>query len=387
MAARQTPTSAVIVGAGDTEFSRDSGRSAAQLAAEAALAAIADSGLAVRDIDGIMPYQIGPTSEDLIAALGLTDVRFTGVTHLGGASPVACLRTAMLAIDASAASAIVLFVARNGRSGAGAAKRATALLPGAAYREGLETPHGLSMPAQWYSLLCRRHMHEYDTTREQLGHVALTMRAHAQLNPHAQMYGRPMSMADYLESRPIADPYHLLDCCLESDGASAIVVTSAERARDLPHVPVPILAVAEGHASSADDIGNRRDFFDTGLKHAAPRAFAQAGLTPGEVDLALIYDCFTFEVISQLEDAGFCGRGEGGGFVEDGNIGLSGTLPVNTHGGLLSEGHVAGMNHLVEAVRQLRHDCGDRQVAGAQVAAVTGWGDFGDGSLALLGRG
>jgi acetyl-CoA acetyltransferase len=383
---KKQPSGAAIVGAGQTEFSRDSGRSASRLAAEAALEAIRDSGMTVEEIDGIMPYQIGPTSEDVMAALGLSDVRFTGVGHMGGASPVACLRTASLVIDAGVAHAVLLFVARNGRSGARADKRATALLPGTPFREGLEHPHGLSTPAQWYSLLCRRHMHEFGTTREQLGQVALTMRAHAQLNPHAQMYGKPMTIDDYLASRPIAEPYHLLDCCLETDGASAIIVTSAERARDLGRQPISILGIAEGHAESADDISNRRDFFDTGMRKAAPRAFEQAGIGPDDVDLALVYDCFTFEVISQLEDAGFCGHGEGGSFVEDGNIGLTGSLPVNTHGGLLSEGHLAGMNHLVEAVRQLRHDCGDRQVPDAEIAAVTGWGDFGDGSLGLLAR-
>ena len=376
---------AAVVGVGQTEFSRDSGRSAARLAVEAALAATRDSGLTPDEIDGIMPYQIGPPSEDLMAALGLTDVRFTAVTHMGGASPVACLRTAALAVDSGAARAVLLYVARNGRSETPAATRAS-LVPGTSFRQNLEQPHGMSLPVQWYSLLCRRHMHEFGTTREQLGEVALTMRRHAQLNPHAQMYGRPMTMEQYLASRPIAEPYHLLDCCLETDGASAVIVTSAARARELARHPISILGIAEGHAGSADDIGNRRSFFETGLTTAAPRAFEQAGLRPTDVDVALIYDCFTFEVIQQLEDAGFCERGEGGGFVENGNISLTGGLPVNPHGGLLSEGHLAGMNHLVEAVRQLRHACGERQVENAQVAAVAGWGDLGDGSLAILAR-
>jgi len=257
-------------------------------------------------------------------------------------------------------------------------------VPGAGLREGLEQPQGLSTPAQWYSLFARRHMIEFGTTREHLGAVALTMRNHALLNPHAMMYGRPLTMDEYKASKMIADPYLMFDCCLETDGASAVIVARADRGADSAHRPVRIAAVAEGHADNADDIINRRDFFNLGLTKAAPRAFAEAGLTPTDVDLALIYDCFTFEVIQQLEEAGFVPRGEGGPFVADGNIALGGTLPVNPHGGLLSEGHIAGINHVVEAVVQLRGEAGPRQVKDAEVAAVTGWGDLGDGSLAIL---
>ncbi|WP_167042411.1 transporter [Salinibacterium sp. ZJ454] len=374
-----------IVGVGDTEFSSNSGRSAARLAVEAVLAAVADAGLAVEEIDGIMPYQIGPTAEDIIAALGLKDVRFTSSTHMGGASPLGNLRTAALAIAAGVAEVVVVFVARNGRSGPRVEARASQQVPGQTFRSNLEIPHGLSTPAQWYSLMCRRHMHDFGTTREQLGRVAMTMRAHAQLNPRAQMHGRPMTMEDYLTSRPIAEPYLLLDCCLETDGASAVVLTSAERAAHLLQPAVHILSVAEGHADSADDLAARPIIYDGGLSKAAPRAFASAGLRPSDVDLALIYDCFTFEVIQQLEEAGFVERGQGGPFVEDGHIAIGGTLPVNPHGGLLSEGHIAGMNHIVEGVRQLRGQATGRQIHGANIAAVTGWGDLGDGALALLG--
>jgi acetyl-CoA acetyltransferase len=377
---------AVIVGVGQTDFSKNSGRSVTRLAVEAALLALEDSGLKASDIDGFIPYMIGPPSEDLIAGLGLTDVRYTGVSHLGGASPVAGLRNAALAVETGIAKAVMIYVARNGRSQARVAARLGQQVPGTAYRMGLEQPQGFSTPAQWYALFCRRHMIEFGTTREQMGHVALAMRAHAQLNPHAMMYGKPLTMPEYLASRPIADPYLLLDCCLETDGAAAIIVTTADRAADCRQRKVKIMGVAEGHADSADDIVNRRDFFSTGLTKAAPRAFRQAGVTPADVDLALIYDCFTFEVIQQLEEAGFCPRGAGGAFVEEGHIRLGGKLPVNPHGGLMSEGHIAGINHIVEAVHQLRGNADLRQVAGAEIAAVTGWGDLGDGALAVLGR-
>jgi len=377
---------ASIVGVGATDFSKDSGRSVPRLAVEAALKAIDDAGLKPSDIEGFVPYMIGPPSEDLMAGLGLKDVKFTGVTHMGGASPVVGLRSAAYAVNSGLAKAVMLYVARNGRSGARVAARLASQVPGGMYRSGLEHPQGFSTPAHWYALFCRRHMIEFGTTREQLGHVALTMREHAQLNPNAMMRGKPLTMEEYKASRMIADPYLMLDCCLETDGACAVIVMSSERAADTRKKPVTIRAVAEGHSDSADDIVNRRDFFSTGLTKAAPRAFASAGVTPKDVDLALIYDCFTFEVIQQLEEAGFCPRGEGGRFVEDGHIRLGGTLPVNPHGGLMSEGHIAGINHIVEAVRQLRGECGERQVKNAEIAAVTGWGDLGDGALAILSK-
>jgi acetyl-CoA acetyltransferase len=234
--------------------------------------------------------------------------------------------------------------------------------------------------------MARRHMHEFGTKNEQLGAVAVAMRKHAQLNPAALMYGKPLSLEQYMASPMIADPYRLNDCCLETDGAAAFIVTTAKRARDLKSKPVYIMGAAAGQPYPADEITGRKDFHQTGLSIAAPEAFRIAGVTPDDMDFAQIYDCFTFEVIQQLEESGFCKRGEGGPFVEDGGIELGGRLPVNTHGGLLSEAHVLGISHVVEAVRQLRGEAGERQVEDAELGAVTGWGDFGDGSIAILRR-
>jgi len=375
-----------VIGVGETEYSKYSGRSVIQLALEASLAAIKDAGLNPHDIDGIIPFQNGPTSEDIMAGLGNSHITFTAVSHMGGASPVASMQLAATALVCGISKYTLIFSARNGRSGSRVNKRAGAVMPGQQFRKGLEHPYGWNVPAQWYSMICRRHMHEFGTTREQLGKVALTMRDHAQLNSRAQMYGKPLSMEDYLDSRPIAEPYHLFDCCPETDGAVAIIMTTSDRAKDTREKPVYLQGISEGHADSPDDLCNRKDFFNTGLTKAAPRAFAMAEVTAGDVDAAMIYDCFTFEVIHQLEEAGFCPRGEGGSFVADGNISLTGKLPVNTHGGLLSEGHLAGLNHVAEAVRQLRGECGERQIQYAELIAVTGWGDMGDGSMALLRR-
>ncbi|MTD53040.1 thiolase C-terminal domain-containing protein [Amycolatopsis pithecellobii] len=376
---------ACIIGVGQTGLSRNSGRSVQRLAVEATAAALADANLPAKAIDGIVPSPVGPTAEDIMASFGIADARFTAVPHLGGAGSVAALRLAALAVAGGQADVVLTFVARNGRSGARVDQRVAVAMPGQQFRTNLEYPHGMNTPAQWYSLLCRRHMHEFGTTREQLGAVALTMRRHANLNPAAQMYRKKLTMEEYLAAPVIADPYHLFDCCLETDGAAAVLVASPEYAARVGATPVFIEGAAEGHPDSADDISNRQDFFNTGLTKAAPRAFDMAGCGPEDVDFAMVYDCFTFEVIHQLECAGFCKLGEGGEFVAGGGIALGGRLPVNPSGGLLSEGHLGGMNHIVEGVRQLRGRCGDRQVPGATRCAVTGWGDLGDGALAILG--
>lgn len=374
-----------IVGVARTEVSRASGRSTTRLAYEAIRDAAKDAGIEPQAIDGIVPYMQGTTAEDVMGMFNLRDVRFTAVPHMGGAGMVAGLRLAAMAIESGEAEYVVCFVSRNGSSGQKVTQRVTGLA-GQVFRRELEWVHGMNTPAQWYSLLCRRHMHEYGTTREALGTVALTMRANAQLNPGAQMCGKPLTMEQYLAGRPIADPYWLYDCCPESDGAVAVVLTSMDRAQDGPHAPVRIAGSAEGHPDAADYIAGRPDFFNIGLSKAAPRALQQAGVQLQDIDVAMIYDCFTFEVLQQLEELGFCARGESGDFVLDGNIGLTGSIPVNPHGGLLSEGHLAGMNHVAEAVIQLRANAGERQVPGAEVAVVTGWGDMGDGSLAVLTR-
>jgi acetyl-CoA acetyltransferase len=356
---------------------------------QASSRAIAEAGLEPSEIDGIMPFPNLGRAEEIAANLGCENLRYAATIHMGGAAPVASLQAAATAVSSGMANYVLLPAGWNGYSGARVRQTVSqdvSSIPGGAIARDYYLPFGFTAPPQWYSVLARRHMHEFGTRSEQLGAIALAMRGHAQLNPRAVMHGKPMTLDDYMASPMLADPYRFFDCCLETDGAAAVVVTSAERARDAAARPVRILAGACGQPYPADEITNRRDIFKTGLTIAAPEAFGKAGVTPADVDFAMIYDCFTFEVLQQLEEVGFCKRGEGGPFVEGGRIELGGELPVNTHGGLLSEAHVLGMNHIVEAVRQLRGELGERQVPDAELGVVTGWGDFGDGSVALLAR-
>jgi acetyl-CoA acetyltransferase len=377
---------ACIVGVGETEYSRGSDKPGLVLGLEASMKAIADAGLSPKDIDGI----IGPDAEDYAANLGIGDLRYAVALHLGGANNVASLQNAAMALTMGVAKNILIpsvHVFRTGgrRVGAGFAQ-VTDTIAGSMGVVNYYMPYGVSGPPQYYSWMARRHMYQYGTKFEQLGAVAITMRKHAQLHPNAVMRGRPMTMEDYQNARWISHPYRLFDCCLETDGAAAVVLTTADRAKDLPHDPVYLMGAAQGFPYPSHEIPNRPDILVGGLEFAAPKGFAEAGVTPQDLDFLEIYDCFTFQVIQQLEMMGVCKKGEGGPFVENGRIELGGELPVNTHGGLLSQAHVAAMNHVVEATVQLRHEAGERQVQDAELGACTGWGGHGHGAIAVLRR-
>jgi len=348
-----------IVGIGHTEYSRDSGRSELTLACEAIGAAIADAGLTPADIDGITKYTMDNNDPiDIARNLGIPELRFAGeVNYGGGGGPVGTILMAAMAVATGQAKAVVAFRAMNERSGRGTPRFGQAsAAEGASGLHSYQAPYGLFSPAQSVALAARRHMHLFGTESRHFGEIAVTCRHHANLNPNAMMYGRPMSIDDHQNSRMIASPLHLLDCCLETDGGAALVITTADRARDLKHPPTYISGIGFGaghwnHRSIVKDMDSVHSESTVIAKHV----FRDAGITHQDIDVLFIYDHFTPLVLMAIEDYGFCKRGEGKDFVSNGRLRWpDGDLPMNTSGGNLSEGYMHGMQNTIEAVRQLR---------------------------------
>jgi len=360
---------AVIAGVGHTDFGKLAGRTAWDLEAEAAAAAVADAGLQPADVDGLLtdpgPSQgildgITPHFLRLGAQLGL-DPDYAGSELLGGAGSVAIVERAALAIEAGLCEICLCVYGDSPLSTPGSFE----------YGRGDEAAFGFFGAAGLHALAARRHMHRYGTRSEHLGEVAVAASAHAARTPHAQKR-RPISMGDYLDSEPLVEPLRKLDCCLVSDGAAAVLVTTEERARDLRRLPIRVLGHAQAHSLSTYASPDHFDVLPAA--RCGPKALGRAGISLADVDVALLYDCFTIVVLLQLEDYGFCKKGESGSFVEGGRIAPGGALPVNPSGGLLAEGYGGGMLHVIEAVRQLRGEAGDRQVPDAETALVSGHG-------------
>lgn len=364
-----------IVGVADTEVGVVPQYSATQLYVRAARLALEDAGITKDQIDGLItcaswaePYLY---HAEMIAEYMQVFPRYCMGAPAGGGTTLAIMHHAASAIVTGMCNTVLVTMADSQVSGLSRDK-AVEMMSTAGHPQ-FERPYGPPIPA-FYALLARAHEHVYGTTAEQRAAVAVACRKHASLNPAAQMR-KPITIEDVLASRMIADPLHLLDCSLVSDGGAAFIMTSAERARDFKHQPVYLLGVGEGH--SHEHVTQALSLTTSAAKEAGERAYAMAGLGPGDVDVAELYDCFTPVVIIELEDLGFCSKGEGGRFVEGGRIELGGELPVNTHGGLLSHchpGHPGSMFSITEAVRQLRGSCGTRQVEGAKIALVHGQG-------------
>ena len=351
---------ASITGVGESAFTRGTSHSELQLCLKAARNACLDRECPPESLDGlVIPGGRKFRVEDVVTGLGITDLRFSSRAELGGASSVAAIGHAVAAIVSGLATRVLIVGGWRGysdrRLGAGGddlLDKLAQAFPAPEFRRQLEHPYGLIVPLQYYALQANRWIREFEIDLSALGAVSLACRSHAQLNDKAVMKDRPL--------------------IVEESGRTA--------------GGIRVLAVAEGRPDSPDDITNRPDMLDLGIAKAAGRAFDSAGLGPEDMDFCELYDCFTFVVLRQLEEMGFCPRGESPKLVAERGITLGGKLPVNTHGGLLSEAHVLGLNHVTEAVRQLRGSCGARQVDGARLGLVTGYGDFGDGAIAVMGR-
>ncbi|MFI0829094.1 lipid-transfer protein [Streptomyces roseolus] len=360
---------AAVAGIGATEFSKDSGRSELSLAVEAVRAALDDAGLAPGDVDGLVTFTMDTNPEITVAqAAGIGELTFFSRVHYGGGAACATVQQAALAVAAGVAEVVVCYRAFNERSGrrfGSGVQRREPSAEGAAL--GWQLPFGLLTPASWVAMAAQRYLHVYGLTPEVFGHVAVTDRRYAANNPAAYFHGKPITLADHAASRWIAEPLRLLDCCQETDGGQAVVVTTAERARDLRHPPAVVLAAAQGAGRGQEAMTSFYRDGLTGLPETgvvARQLWQTSGLRPADVDVAVLYDHFTPFVLMQLEEFGFCGPGEGGDFV------AAGALPINTHGGQLGEAYLHGMNGIAEAVRQLR-GTSVNQVPGAARALVT----------------
>ncbi|MCJ0868932.1 lipid-transfer protein [Streptomyces sp. AP-93] len=360
---------AAIAGIGATEFSKDSGRSELKLAVEAVHAALDDAGLTPADVDGMVTFTMDTSPEITVAqAAGIGDISFFSRIHYGGGAACATVQQAALAVATGVAEVVVCYRAFNERSGrrfgSGVQQREPSA-EGAAL--GWSLPWGLLTPASWVAMTAQRYLHAYNLTPEAFGHVAVTDRRHAANNPAAYFYGKPITLADHAASRWIVEPLRLLDCCQETDGGQAIVVTTAERARDLRQKPAVITAAAQGAGRRQEAMSSFYRDGLTGLPEmdvVARQLWRTSGLRPSDIDVGILYDHFTPFVLMQLEEFGFCAPGEAADFV------AADALPLNTHGGQIGEAYLHGMNGIAEAVRQLR-GTSVNQVPGAAHALVT----------------
>lgn len=355
-----------IVGVGNTQYGKVPGVSALTHNVDAIANAIEDAGIDKGDIDAVLTK--APSSDfqmlwsaKIAQAIGVVP-KVTATLDQAGASNIGLIGYAIMCMEMGMCTTAVISYGDNPLTG----KRTFYNRP-----RGEDAAYGFFGAPPAYAMLARRHMEEFGTTSSQLAEVAVTCRYHASMNPNAQ-FQTPITVEDHQASRYVAEPFHLLDCCPVSDGGAAIIVTSAERARALQQPPAYVLGLGQGHPSW--DLPYRREWTTSGAKVSGEMAFAMAGLGPKDMNFAELYDCFTIVPLITLEDYGFCKKGEGGSFVSEGRIRVGGEFPINTSGGLLSETGMPGMQHVLEGVRQIRGQCGPRQVPGATLGVISGQG-------------
>jgi acetyl-CoA acetyltransferase len=368
-----------IVGIGQTEFSKNAGRSETRLACEAIVSALADAGLTTDDVDGVVSYTIDPVEEtELSRALGIPEVGWSSRVPYGGGGSQGVVLHAAAAVASGVADVVVGYRALRARSGArfgAAGKRQPAATSGHSGTTAMQWcyPYGVLTPASWMSLNATRYMHTFGVTSKDFGRAVVQLRAYAATNPNAHFFGRPIDLADHQASRWIAEPcIRLFDCCQETDGAAAIVVTATDRAR---HTRDPIMiGAAAGAALFEQEVATDHYRPDLSIMDGsvalARRLFDASGTSRDDIDVAMVYDAFSPILLMQLEGLGFCGFGEAKDFIAEGNLGLKGALPCNTNGGLIGEGYIHGLNLTLEAVRQLRGDAVN-QVDDPRVALVS----------------
>ena len=364
---------AAIVGVGQTEFSKDSGRSTLHMALEAILQALDDAGLGPEDIDGVVKMAANDDvfEIDLLRSLNLDNLRFFNEVPHGGGAACGTIAGAVAAVVSGMADVVVTFRSLNERSERRFGE--STLGGGATHWRQYYFPHGLVTPAQWVAIFGQRYLHEFGYTTEELGRISVLTRKHAATNPHAMMYERPITLEEHQNSRWIAEPLRLLDCCLDTDGACAAIVVSAEKAKQLKGAPAYIAAAAQGTGSRAEMMTSyqRKDLARLEESEATARElYPLAQLQPSDMDVALIYDPFTPMVLMQLEAYGFAERGQSPRLFHEGRLELDGEMPMNTHGGHLGEGYLHGFGHIVEGVRQIRGTAVN-QIADAKTCLVT----------------
>jgi acetyl-CoA acetyltransferase len=366
-----------IVGVGETDYQWADPRPVAALALDATRRALDDAGLSGQDVDGFvieaMTMGEEAPADQIAQRLGVRNRTFSTSLGIAGSGTVGAPIVAELAIEAGLADVVVSYFGINlstrGASGA------YAYHAGDAAKASFEMPFGYYGQAVYFAAAAARYQHEFGLTAEQLGAIVTATRDHAVRTPNA-LRREPLSMEDYLADPVVAEPLRKLDCCLVNDGGVAYVMTSLERARHLRRPPVVVAGAGFGSkpVTQAQYFSQSANLLSTAATISGPLAFKRAGLSPADVDVAEIYDCFTISALLQLEDLGFAPRGEGAAFAATGALRPGGSLPMNTHGGLLSQSYVVGGNHVVEAVRQLRGERGEAQVPGAEVALVAGLG-------------
>jgi acetyl-CoA acetyltransferase len=350
-----------IVGIGATEFTKASGKSELQLAVEACSAALEDAGVRPEQVQGMSTFTMENNPEnDVMRSLGIPELRHFSRIHYGGGAPCGTVQLAAMAVNEGVADYVLCYRAFNERSGrrfgSGVGDRPAGVTSEEA-QYSWTSPFGLLTPASWIAMFASRIMYEHGVTTEDFGRCAVAFRGFAATNPKAHFYQRPITLEDHQNSRWIVEPLRLLDCCQETDGGQAILVTSAERARDLKQKPVIISAGAQGMGEEQQMM---RSYFReslTGLPEmavCAQQMWETSGLSADDISMAILYDHFSPFVLPQLEEFGFCGRGEAKDFIRDGNLEAKGRLPTNTHGGQLGEAYLHGMNGIAEAVRQVR---------------------------------